>query len=50
MPQSKRRKVSKPRNPFVIPAKNRKAGSHKDKRSKRAQENKSQDRFLDEEY
>ncbi len=41
-----KRKV--PRNPSVMPARQRKAGPHKDKRTKRAREDHRSDRYLDE--
>lgn len=48
---SKRKpKLPKRRNPYVIPAKNRKGGPHKDKRKKRANENKRDDKYLEENY
>lgn len=43
----KAKKKNKPRNPLVLPAKMRKAGPHKNKRDKRANENHNPD-FNDE--
>ena len=46
-----KKKPPKRRNPYVLPATiSRKGGKMKDKRDKRAKENKSQDRYLDEDY
>lgn len=49
----KRKKKSPPkaRNPYVVPAKQRGgAGKHKNKADKRADEDKRQDKYLDEDY
>ena len=48
--KKKKPKLPKPRNPYVMPARKRKAGAHKNKASKRAQEDKSQDKYLNEDY
>jgi hypothetical protein len=41
--KNKKKKTPKPRNPYVLPARKRKAGPHKNKKDKRANENKTPD-------
>jgi hypothetical protein len=41
--KNKKKKTPKPRNPYVLPARKRKAGPHKNKATKRASENKHKD-------
>lgn len=48
--KKKKKKLPKPRNPYTMPARTRKAGKHKNKKDKRAAENKHQDKYLNEDY